>query len=78
MDETATVSYQKVIRRHPSVAKELPASAVEIANAAEVAGQLGIKTEDISFSRTMIDMGESTNLSAEEAATAIAKIKATS
>lgn len=57
------------------MAKELPASAVEIANVAEVAGQLGIKTEDIlSFSRTMIDMGESTNLSAEEAATAIAKI----
>ncbi|MDU1217146.1 MAG: phage tail tape measure protein, partial [Streptococcus sp.] len=33
------------------------------------------KAEDIlTFSRTMIDMGESTNLSAEEAATAIAKI----
>ena len=75
VDETATVSYQKLSDGIRQMAKELPASAVEIANVAEVAGQLGIKTEDIlSFSRTMIDMGESTNLSAEEAATAIAKI----
>lgn len=75
VDETATVSYQKLSDGIRQMAKELPASAVEIANVAEVAGQLGIKTEDIlSFSRTMIDMGESTNLSAEEAATAIAKV----
>lgn len=75
VDETATVSYQKLSDGIRQMAKELPASAVEIANVAEVAGQLGIKAEDIlSFSRTMIDMGESTNLSAEDAATAIAKI----
>ena len=75
VDETATVSYQKLSDGIRQMAKELPASAVEIANVAEVAGQLGIKAEDIlTFSRTMIDMGESTNLSAEEAATAIAKI----
>lgn len=75
VDETATVSYQKLSDGIRQMAKELPASAVEIANVAEVAGQLGIKAEDIlSFSRTMIDMGESTNLSAEEAATAIAKV----
>lgn len=75
VDETATVSYQKLSDGIRQMAKELPASAVEIANVAEVAGQLGIKTEDIlTFSRTMIDMGESTNLSAEEAATAIAKV----
>jgi TP901 family phage tail tape measure protein len=75
VDETATVSYQKLSDGIRQMAKELPASAVQIANVAEVAGQLGIKAEDIlTFSRTMIDMGESTNLSAEEAATAIAKI----
>ena len=75
VDETATVSYQKLSDGIRQMSKELPASAVEIANVAEVAGQLGIKAEDIlTFSRTMIDMGESTNLSAEEAATAIAKI----
>lgn len=75
VDETATVSYKNLSDGIRQMAKELPASAVEIANVAEVAGQLGIKAEDIlTFSRTMIDMGESTNLSAEEAATAIAKI----
>lgn len=75
VDETASVSYQKLSDGIRQMAKELPASAVQIANVAEVAGQLGIKAEDIlTFSRTMIDMGESTNLSAEEAATAIAKI----
>lgn len=75
VDETANVSYKNLSDGIRQMAKELPASAVEIANVAEVAGQLGIKAEDIlTFSRTMIDMGESTNLSAEEAATAIAKI----
>ena len=75
VDETATVSYKSLSDGIRQMAKELPASAVEIANVAEVAGQLGIKAEDIlKFSRTMIDMGESTNLSAEEAATAIAKV----
>ena len=75
VDETATVSYKNLSDGIRQMAKELPASAVQIANVAEVAGQLGIKADDIlAFSRTMIDMGESTNLSAEDAATAIAKI----
>lgn len=57
------------------LAKELPSTHSEIAAVAEAAGQLGIQTQDITaFTKTMIDMGESTNLSAEDAATAIAKI----
>lgn len=57
-----------------NMAKELPASAVEIAGVAEAAGQLGIETENIlKFTRTMIDMGEATNLSAEQAATEFAR-----
>ncbi len=56
------------------MAKEIPASTTEISAVAEAAGQLGIKTEDImSFTRVMIDLGNSTNLSADEAATALAK-----
>lgn len=75
VDETATTSYERLSNGIRSMAKEMPASAVQIAKVAEVAGQLGIKADSIlSFSKTMIDMGESTNLSAEEAATAIAKI----
>ena len=56
------------------MAKEIPASTTEISAVAEAAGQLGIKTNDImNFTRTMIDLGNSTNLSAEEAASSLAK-----
>lgn len=56
------------------MAKEIPSTTTEISAVAEAAGQLGIKTEDIlSFTRVMIDLGNSTNLSAEEAASALAK-----
>ncbi len=57
-----------------SMARELPASHAEIAAVAEAAGQLGIATPNIlSFTRTMINMGEATNLSADEAATSLAR-----
>lgn len=56
------------------MAKELPTSATAIAGVAEAAGQLGIKNENIlDFTRVMIDLGESTNLSSTEAATALAR-----
>ena len=56
------------------MAKEIPSTTTEISAVAEAAGQLGIKTEDIlSFTRVMIDLGNSTNLSAEEAASSLAK-----
>lgn len=52
----------------------MPAAATEIAGVAESAGQLGIKTDNIlSFSEAMIGLGESTNLTAEEAAQQLAK-----
>lgn len=57
------------------LAKELPATHEEIAAVAEAAGQLGIKTDNVvSFTKTMINMGEATNLSAEEAATSLARL----
>lgn len=56
------------------MAKEIPSTTTEISAVAEAAGQLGIKTEDIlSFTKVMIDLGNSTNLSAEEAASSLAK-----
>jgi TP901 family phage tail tape measure protein len=52
----------------------IPASTTEIAAVAEAAGQLGIATENImDFTEVMINLGNSTNLSAEEAASALAK-----
>lgn len=56
------------------MSKEIPASAVEIAGVAEAAGQLGIEVPNImDFTRVMIDLGEATNLSADEAATSLAR-----
>lgn len=56
------------------MAKEIPASTTEIAAVAEAAGQLGIETENIeSFTRTMIDLGEATNMTSEVAATEFAR-----
>ena len=56
------------------LAKEIPSTTTEISAVAEATGQLGIKTEDIlSFTKVMIDLGNSTNLSAEEAASSLAK-----
>lgn len=56
------------------LAKTLPASHEEIAAVAEAAGQLGIQTDNVvSFTKTMIDMGEATNLSAGDAATSLAR-----
>lgn len=75
VDETATTSYEKLSNSIKQMSKELPASAAEIANVAEAAGQLGIEADNImDFTRVMIDLGESTNLSATDAASAIAKI----
>ena len=56
------------------MSKELPASANEISAVAEAAGQLGIKNEALlTFTKTMIDLGETTDLSANLAATALAR-----
>lgn len=57
-----------------SMTREVSASHTEIAAVAEAAGQLGIATPNIlSFTKTMIDLGETTNLSAGEAAMSLAR-----
>ncbi|WP_062077672.1 phage tail tape measure protein [Demequina globuliformis] len=57
------------------MATELPATHEEIAAVAEAAGQLGVATPNVAaFTRVMIDLGETTNLTADEAATALARI----
>lgn len=83
--ETAFTGVEKTVDATPEqlenikqgirdMAKEIPASTTEIAGVAEAAGQLGIKTENIlSFSKAMIDLGNSTNLTADEAASQLAK-----
>lgn len=59
------------------MAKVIPESQAAIAEVMAIAGQLGIDDHGLEalreFTETMIDLGVSTNLSAEEAATALAK-----
>ncbi|MGL5651219.1 MAG: phage tail tape measure protein [Paraclostridium sp.] len=57
------------------MAKEMPTAATEIAGVAEAAGQLGIKTPNIlDFTKTMVMLGDSTTMSAEESATSLARL----
>lgn len=57
-----------------SMAKALPATHTQIALVAEAAGQLGIKRTDLAkFTKVMLDLGITTNLTANEAAIALAR-----
>jgi len=74
VDETATTTYEDIKAGIIGMAEVLPATTTEIAAVMEAAGQLGISADYIEdFTRVMIDMGESTNLSAEDAATTLAR-----
>ena len=56
------------------LSKEIPSTTTEISQVAEAAGQLGIQTDNVlAFTKTMINMGNATNLSADEAATTLAR-----
>ena len=67
-------SYDDLRQGIIDMSNEIPASTTAISEVAEAAGQLGIATEDVlDFTRVMIDLGNTTNLSSDEAATAIAK-----
>lgn len=73
--DASPAQFEQLEGQLKELARTLPASAEEIANVAENAGQLGVKAADIAtFTKTMINLGEATNLTADEAATAIAQI----
>lgn len=67
--------FKQMERGIRDMALRLPASTTEISRVAEAAGQLGVKREGImAFTETMIKLGTATNLTADEAATALARI----
>ncbi len=69
-----TEQLKKIRQGIKDLSEEIPSSTTEIASVAEAAGQLGIATDDIlEFTKVMIDLGNSTNLTADEAASALAK-----
>lgn len=56
------------------MAREIPVAATELAGIAEAAGQLGIQKQNIlAFTRTIADLGVSSNLAGEEGAAMLAR-----
>ena len=54
--------------------RTIPSSAEEIAGVMEIAGQLGVANESLTdFTETMVNLGVATNMTAEDAATALAR-----
>ena len=74
VDETATTSYADIAEAIKKMSTETASSKTEIAAVAEAAGQLGIGADDIEkFTKVMIMLGDTTNVSAQDAATSLAK-----
>ena len=72
--EGTEIQLAKIKQGIKDMAEEIPSTTTEISKVAESAGQLGIATDDVlDFTRVMIDLGNSTNLSAEEASSSLAK-----
>ena len=67
---------EKIKQGIKEVAKVVPSTTEEIASVAETAGQLGIETDNIiDFTKAMIDLANSTNLSIDEGASQLAKFE---
>ena len=66
--------YEELASGIRKMATETASSAEDIAAVAEAAGQLGVKTDDVlDFTKTMVMLGDSTNVSADEAAKSLAQ-----
>lgn len=74
VDETATTTYDDLKDSINEIAKTTASSQNEIAATMEIAGQLGVSADNITkFTKNMVMLGDTTNLTSEEAAASIAK-----
>lgn len=73
--EATPKQFDQLAQSLRNMAKEIPASVNDLNRIAESAGALGIKRQNIiAFTRTIADMGETTNLVGEEAAATMARL----
>jgi len=74
VDETSTTTYDDLKNGINEIAKTTASSQNEIAAVMEIAGQLGVSADNaVEFTKIMVELGDTTNLSSEEAASSIAK-----
>ena len=73
--DASDAEYAQLAENIKQMATETASSKTDIAGVMETAGQLGITGVDnlTSFTKTMIELGDTTNISADEAATALAR-----
>lgn len=73
--EATPKQFDQLAQSLRNMAKEIPTSVNELNKIAESAGALGIERQNIvSFTRTIADMGQTTNLVGEEAAATMARL----
>ena len=74
--EASPEEYEQLKQGIKDMSTEMMASKAEIAGVMEVAGQLGVTGVDnlLAFTRTAVMLGDTTNLAADDAATAFARI----
>lgn len=73
--DATDAEFEQLATNIKKMATETASSANDIAGVMEIAGQLGIEGVDglTTFTKTMVELGDTTNLSAEEAATSLAR-----
>ncbi|MGE0450836.1 MAG: phage tail tape measure protein, partial [Vicinamibacterales bacterium] len=73
--DASDAELQGLAKGFRDLAKEIPINVNELNRIGESAGQLGIKTENIlGFSKVMAELGVTTNLSSDQAATSLARL----
>lgn len=75
VDETEE-NYKRLSDGILEMSERMPTAATEIAGVMEVAGQLGIRGVEnlLNFTETMVMLGDTTNLTAQDAATSLARV----